>query len=80
VLGREETAARVLDNASRMLLGSPLLALIPRLTGSAGEGKLSAGDRDRLQRLVDALEAAGADDAAGEPGDTALEFPDATAP
>jgi hypothetical protein len=70
----------VLDNASRMLLGSPLLALIPRLTGRAGPGGSGAGDRDRLQRLADALEAAGAADPDGEPNDAGGGPGDATAP
>jgi predicted transcriptional regulator len=80
--GREEMAARMLDNASRTLLGRSLAALIPRLTGSAGEGELGAGDRDRLQRLVDALEAAGAadPDGASDPGDAGGGPGDATAP
>ena len=67
LVGREEMAARILDNVSRTLLGQPLHGLLPRLLGGLrpdqpGEAiNGDAGESDEVRRLLRALE-----EAAGE--------------
>jgi predicted transcriptional regulator len=57
-VGREEMAARILDNVSRTLLGASLHALIPKLTGGLKRGKGDTDEQQRLDRLMQALELA----------------------
>jgi predicted transcriptional regulator len=57
-VGREEMAARILDNVTRTLLGHSLHALIPMLAGGVKRGKEDTEEQERLQRLMQALEQA----------------------
>jgi predicted transcriptional regulator len=57
-VGREEMAARILDNVSRTLLGASLHTLIPKLTGDLKQGKGDTDEQERLSRLMHALEQA----------------------
>ena len=67
LVGREEMAARILDNVSRTLLGQPLHGLLPRLLGGLRgdrQGRKTTEDAresEEVRRLLRALE-----EAAGE--------------
>jgi len=64
IIGREEMAARILNNVSETLLGKSLHGLLPRLTGRANAHRGSRGkegnpaDDDEMRRLLEALERA----------------------
>lgn len=63
-IGREEMAARILNNVSETLLGKSLHGLLPRLVGRAVSNRRSGGkksdpvDDDEARRLLEALERA----------------------
>ena len=59
-VGREEMAARILNNVSVTLLGSSLHGLLPKLVGNVGQAPVSAEEKDDVDRLMKAIE-----DAAG---------------
>ena len=60
-VGREQMAARILNNVSITLLGQSLRGLLPRLTGIARHKPQSPQEAEEVARLMQALE-----DAAGE--------------
>lgn len=59
-VGREEMAARILNNVSVKLLGRPLVGLLPRLVGGMNPAKAAAkqgaDDDQSLNQLLKALE------------------------
>jgi predicted transcriptional regulator len=60
-VGREEMAARILNNVSQTLLGQPLFDLIPRLAESrerTGQTPAAEADQDEIGRLMQALQEA----------------------
>ncbi len=63
-VGREEMAARVLNNVSMTLLGQSLHGLLPRLLGnlkpsaSKQSPKVEAQEQEHIQRLMQAIEEA----------------------
>lgn len=58
LVGREEMAARILNNVSVTLLGKPLSGLLPKLLGrtQGGSSAKDAGSREEVERLLRALE------------------------
>lgn len=71
IVGREEMAARILNNVSVTLLGQPLHGLIPRLIGNLKRPPRSSQDtqeQENLRRLMQALqEVAHPDEESDEP-------------
>ena len=55
-VGREQMAARILNNVSQTLLGTSLHGLLPKLIGRSPIDAGSADEQKELQLLMDALE------------------------
>ena len=55
-MGREQMAARILNNVSQTLLGTSLHGLLPKLIGRSPTHTGNAEEQQELQRLMEALE------------------------
>ena len=55
-VGREQMAARILNNVSQTLLGTSLHGLLPKLIGRSSKENGNPEEEKELQQLMDALE------------------------
>lgn len=67
-VGREQMAARILNNVSQTLLGMSLHGLLPKLIGRSPVETESAEEEENLRRLMDALEQVARTDTSGAAG------------